>query len=395
MDGLNLRAPTADEIPLELAEHAAEVDRTGAFPWDSLDALHAEGLLALTARGVDGGQEAGLARVADLVRRAGQGCASTALILAMQLTHMRTAARSDWPEHLRVLVGRGAGRFGALINALRVEPALGTPARGGLPVTTAQRTADGWSISGRKIYSTGAPGLTWMLVFACVEPSGSPDIEPRGSSDTNEEAPRMGLFLVPAHAPGIRIEETWDQLGLRGSGSHDVVFEGVTVPADHAVDLRAPADWARPDPEAAAWNALLIAALYTGVAEAARDWTAGFLRDRVPANLGAPLATLPRMQEAMGRIEALLLTNRRLVACAAADTDAGRPPTPAESGLIKTIAAENAIEAVQHAVQLAGNHGLSRANPLERHLRDVLCARVHTPQPDAAFTAAGRAALGQ
>ena len=57
------------------------------------------------------------------------------------------------------------------------------------------------------------------------------------------------------------------------------------------------------------------------------------------------------------------------------------------------MAAENAIEAVQAAMQLAGNHGLSRANPLERHLRDVLCARVHTPQPDAAFVAAGRAIL--
>jgi alkylation response protein AidB-like acyl-CoA dehydrogenase len=50
---------------------------------------------------------------------------------------------------------------------------------------------------------------------------------------------------------------------------------------------------------------------------------------------------------------------------------------------------------VQEAVQLAGNHGLSRANPLERHLRDVLCARVHTPQPDAAYAAVGRIALGQ
>ena len=53
MDGLILRVPNADEIPLELAEHAAAVDRTGAFPWDSLEALHADGLLALTARGVD------------------------------------------------------------------------------------------------------------------------------------------------------------------------------------------------------------------------------------------------------------------------------------------------------------------------------------------------------
>jgi alkylation response protein AidB-like acyl-CoA dehydrogenase len=130
-----------------------------------------------------------------------------------------------------------------------------------------------------------------------------------------------------------------------------VVFENVAIPLDHAVDLRAPADWARRDPEGAAWNALLIASLYTGVAEAARDWIVTFLRERVPANLGAPLASLPRMQEAVGRIEALLLTNRRLVGCAASDTDRGRPPEPHESTLLKTIACENAIEAVQAALQ--------------------------------------------
>jgi alkylation response protein AidB-like acyl-CoA dehydrogenase len=56
--------------------------------------------------------------------------------------------------------------------------------------------------------------------------------------------------------------------------------------------------------------------------------------------------------------------------------------------------AENAITAVQQAVALSSNHGLSRTNPLERHLRDVLCARIHTPQADAAHIAAGRAALG-
>ncbi len=371
-------AELGDDLVASLAENAAEVDRTGAFPWDSLDALHAAGLLSLTARVEDGGRDAGLAEVAEIVRRAGRGCASSALILAMQLIHLRSSARSDWPEHLRAQIGRSAGRFGALINALRVEPALGTPARGGLPETVARRTETGWSIAGRKIYSTGAPGLSWMLVFA----------------RTDEAAARTGLFLVPGRSPGIRIEETWDQLGLRASGSHDVVLDNVEIPHDHAVDLRAPSDWARRDPDGAAWSALPIAALYTGVAEAARDWIVAFLRDRTPANLGAPLATLPRMHEAVGRIEALLLANRRLVACAAADTDAGRPPEPHESGLLKTIAAENAIEAVQAAMQLAGNHGLSRANPLERHLRDVLCARVHTPQPDAAFTAAGRIALG-
>lgn len=419
MDGPAPLFPLDDAgfVPV-LAAHAAQVDRDGAFPWDSLRALHEAGLLALTVRTEDGGAGAGLAQSAEAVRQAGRGCASTALILAMQLIHLRAAVHGDWPEHLRAAIGRGAVRSGALINALRVEPALGTPARGGLPETAARRTAEGWRLSGRKIYSTGAPGLTWMLVFARVEPKGSPDVGPaqtaqavsqgspdvepsrangcaisQGSPDTDEAPPRAGLFLVPAHSPGITIEDTWDQLGLRGSGSHDVVFADVLVPPDHALDLRTPADWARPDPAGVAWNTLMVAALYTGVAEAARDWIVSFLRGRVPSNLGAPLSTLPRVQEAVGRMEALLLTNRRLIAAAAADTDAGRPPSPSDSGLLKTVAAENAIEAVQAAVQLAGNHGLSRANPLERHLRDVLCARVHTPQPDAAFVAAGRAAF--
>jgi alkylation response protein AidB-like acyl-CoA dehydrogenase len=296
------------------------------------------------------------------------------------LIHLRNAStNAKWPEHLRARVARSAGLCGSLINALRVEPALGTPARGGLPETIARRTATGWSITGRKIYSTGSPGLDWMLVFA----------------RTDDASPLMGMFLVPARSEGVRIVETWDQLGLRASGSHDVLFHGVEIPADHAVDIRPPGEWAKRDPMQVAWNTLTIAALYTGVATAARNWVVRFLRERVPANLGAPLATLPRMQEAVGGIEALLATNRRLIATAAADYDAGVPLADTECNLIKTVAAENAIAAVQRAVELTGNHGLARSNPLERHLRDVLCARIHTPQPDTAHTAAGRAALGQ
>ena len=151
----------------------------------------------------------------------------------------------------------------------------------------------------------------------------------------------------------------------------------------------------RPDPSQAPWSNLSISALYTGVAMAARDWVIGFLRDRVPANLGAPLATLPRMQEAVGGIEALLLTNRRLIADAAAEYDRTGGPGNTACNLTKTVAAENAIRAVEEAVKLTGNHGLSRSNPLERHLRDVLCARIHTPQADSALIAAGKAALGQ
>ena len=54
---------------------------------------------------------------------------------------------------------------------------------------------------------------------------------------------------------------------------------------------------------------------------------------------------------------------------------------------------DNAIRAVELALQLSGNHGLTRHNPLERHWRDVLCSRIHTPQNDAVLVAAGKRAL--
>jgi len=51
------------------------------------------------------------------------------------------------------------------------------------------------------------------------------------------------------------------------------------------------------------------------------------------------------------------------------------------------------VRAVEIALQLSGNHGLARQNPLERHHRDVLCSRIHTPQNDAILVAAGARAL--
>ncbi|ATR22785.1 Acyl-CoA dehydrogenase, short-chain specific [Roseomonas mucosa] len=375
MDGLLVRPDPLGALVRDFASRAAAHDREGSFPHANFTALHEAGMLGLTARQADGGEEAGLERACALVGRVAEGCPATALVLAMQLIQIRGLVTDPHvPEHIKALVGREAVERGALVNALRVEPELGSPARGGLPGTVARRTAEGWRVSGRKIYSTGAPGLRWMLVWL----------------RTDEERPRIGSLLVRADTPGVRIEESWDQAGLRASGSHDVVFEDALVPLEHAVDLRLPEERGGPGAQHGAWNTLMIAALYTGVARAARDWLVGFLKGRVPANLGRPLATLPRMQEAVGRIEALLATNDRLVDSGA--RDAGLEA--AEAGLIKTVAAENAIAVVQEAVALCGNHALARSNPLERHLRDVLCARIHTPQPDSAYGVAGRRALG-
>jgi alkylation response protein AidB-like acyl-CoA dehydrogenase len=140
---------------------------------------------------------------------------------------------------------------------------------------------------------------------------------------------------VPAGLPGTRIVETWNHLGLRASGSHDVIFEDVAFPLDHEIDVRRPDEWQAPDFTQGTVHTIFIAAIYDGIARAARDWLIGFLRDRVPANLGAPLATLPRAQEILGAIEARLAVNARLIDSFAGDFDDGFPLSAIESNIIK------------------------------------------------------------
>jgi alkylation response protein AidB-like acyl-CoA dehydrogenase len=150
-----------------------------------------------------------------------------------------------------------------------------------------------------------------------------------------------------------------------------------------------------PDPWEGSWNGVGIATLYHGIAMAARDWLVDYLNERAPTNLGAPLATLPRMQSAVGEIQGLLYANERLIDTYAAEVDAGKAGTPAQAPLIKYIATNNAIRAVDIALSLVGNPGLSRHHPLERYHRDVLCSRIHTPQDDTVTLNAGRMALGE
>lgn len=370
---------TARHLVPALAAHAETDDREGRFARASLVLLREAGLAALTVPRAQGGQGAGLATVSRVIGTLAEGDPAASLVLAMQCLHHATVARSpDWPAAVVARIQREAVEGGALVNALRVEPELGSPARGGLPATVARRMPEGWRVSGRKIYSTGAPALAYGLVWA----------------RTDEAEPRVGFVLVPMSTPGVRIEETWDHLGMRASGSHDVVLDDVLVPADHAVDLRPPTAWGGPDATGLAWNTTLVASLYDGIARAAQGWLVRYLGERVPANLGAPLATLARLQEAVGESERLLAVNRSLLRGAAAETDSGAPPSTVESCLAKLTVTENAIQVVQRAVELVGNPGLSRSNPLERHLRDVLCARIHTPQGDTIRLGAGRAALG-
>jgi alkylation response protein AidB-like acyl-CoA dehydrogenase len=379
MDAASSTVDKARLLAADFAQRAGAHDRDASFPFENFQALYDAGLLSLTVAREHGGLGAGMLETARVLREIAKGCASTALVLGMHYIQHHAIARGDrWPKHLEQLLARETLAGVALVNVLRVEPELGTPSRGGTMATVARRTQEGWRLSGHKIYSTGLPILKWYSVWA----------------RTDEAEPRLGTFLVPAGLPGARMVETWDHGGMRASGSHDLILEDVLIPLENEIDVRTPAGWQGGDPVALIVHGAFVCAIYDGVAQAARDWLVFFLKNRKPSNLGAALATLPRAQEILGGIEVKLNTNRRLLETFAAEYDAGRAMTAVDANAMKLTITNNAVEAVQEGLTLTGNHGLSRTNPLERHLRDVLCGRVHNPQDDMTKIAAGKLALG-
>lgn len=365
------------ELKADFAGRAARYDELAEFPYQNFDQLREAGALSFVVPSEYGGGGAGLSETARLVGHVAEGDASTALVLAMNsLMHASLRDRNPpiYPEVARAAVA-GEG----ILNALRAEPELGSINRGGTVGTVAAAQSDGsWLISGRKAYATGSPVVDWWLVFA----------------RTDEAVPRIGTWLVPARAPGVTYVPTWNHIGMRATASHEVELQNVSVPAGHILSLMNPKE-ANPNPAVLnSWSAILLAALYGGIARAARDWIQRFVFDRAPGSLGAPLATVPRIQAVIGEIDTLLLVNQSLIDSIADDVDRNGADASPRPNQVKHVVTENAVRVVDLALSISGNHGLDRANPLERHHRDVLCGRVNAPQGDSILIAAGKASLG-
>jgi alkylation response protein AidB-like acyl-CoA dehydrogenase len=379
------------DVTARVAATAEQYDRSGDVPIEGLQVAHEAGLLTATVGRQFGGPGVGLVDTARILIALGEGDASVALLAANNLaTHQGQAAAEHWPSASYAdLLERGA-RGPALANAIRAEPELGAPARGGLPTTAITRDAaggDGWSLSGRKAYATGGTALDYHVVWAVVRDESDPAAHPH---------PRVGHVVVPADLPGISWIPTWDHLGLRASNTHDVVYDDVRLPFDAFVEIPRGADGVYRDPAAAASIASFgHPALYIGVARAARNAFVAYALDRVPTALGRPIATTERIQAVAGEIDAQIAQAETLLFGALLRAEHGDVDHLPQLSLLKVQIARSVVAATQTAVAALGNPGLTRALPFERLLRDALCVRVHPPQEDVALLAAGRRLLGQ
>ena len=208
------------------------------------------------------------------------------------------------------------------------------------------------------------------------------------SAVTEEDGATLVLhFAVPMAAPEVRIEETWRAMGMRGTGSHDVVIDGFFLPDDRVSLKRKAGEW-HPLFRIIATTAIpLIYAAYMGVADSARE-TALSLAGRRPTDPHR-LRTAGRMEVAHRAAE---MAHDAMLA--AIERNAPSETTVNDVMIGRTLVAENAIRTVELAMELAGGASFLRKTGLERLFRDMQGARFHPLQSGPQAEYAGAMALG-
>lgn len=394
----------ARELAAKFSQRASEHDRAGSFPYENFEDIRAAGLPSLVIPKRFGGWEAGMLETVLTIGELAVGDGSTALNFTMhvQVTGSPEAAR-NWPAPLYEKVCRAAVEHGALINAIASEPELGSPSRGGRPKTTAKpvyadgdterKTPTGWIINGRKNFASMSPTLDFMTVLVALEDDVNLDdeLDPSGNGTAR--------FLVEP-GEGVEILETWDTMGMRATGSHDVVFKDVFVPHSNMIVSTPKGNNKQSDGKQPANPsfALNVSAVYLGIAQAALNAALHFARERVPTALGKPIAEVESIQRRLGEAE-LLLHQSLMHIYHTADLWDRYPDRRAELDesvvAAKYLATNNAIDVVDKAMRVVGGVSMSRSFPLERYYRDVRGGLSHPLNDDLALVKLGQIALAR
>jgi acyl-CoA dehydrogenase len=355
------------ELGPGFAARAGQHDSSDAFVAENYAELKARGLFGAGVPAELGGGGASHAELCDVLRTLARHCSSTALALSMH-THLVSVSAWRWRHE-------GAPTDG-LLRRVAAEQLVLVSSGGSdwLPGSgTAERVEGGFRISGRKVFSSGSPSGQMLVTCAVyADPAAGPTVL---------------HFGVPLGAPGVRIEETWRTLGMRGTGSNDVVLEGAFVP-DSAVGVRRPAGkWHPLFHTIAAVAFPLIYAVYVGIAEAARDLAVREASRRRPD---------PGLLSLVGEMENELAAARLGLASMIENAGASAfgPATTNTAMIGRTLAGRHAIRTVEKAMEVVGGSSFFRALGLERLFRDVQGARFHPLQEKPQALYAGRMALG-
>jgi alkylation response protein AidB-like acyl-CoA dehydrogenase len=358
----------ADRLGPGFVRRAEKVDAEDLFVAENFAELKEAGLVAAGVPAELGGGGASVAELAGMLRTLAHHCGSTALALAM---HTHQVAIPAWRyRHQKVAA---------------VEPLLKRIANERIIVLTsggsdwiagsgkAEKVEGGYRITARKIFTSSSPVGDLFMTTAV--------------SENEPEGPMVLHFGVPMNSPHVKVLDTWHTLGMRGSGSHDVMIDGHVVP-DAAVAVKRNAGEWHPLFQIIATIAFpLIYAVYLGVAESARDIALGLARKR---RVDAHVTGL------VGQMETALRAAQMAHAYMLDVVDRNTPSAVTVNDIMigRQLVGTNAIRTVELAMEAAGGAGFYRAQGLERRFRDIQGARYHPLQSGPQSQYAGAMALG-
>lgn len=341
---------------------AHQVDIEGSFPYENIQDLKDTGYTTLTVPKKYGGREISLYDMLRFQEKIAEGDGATALSIGWHMGIIKNLTeKNSWNEQIFKKICEEV-KNGSLINSAATEPSTGSPTRGGKPETTAIKEGGNWIVNGRKTFTTMAPVLDYFIVSASI-------------MDTN----KVGNFLIPRSAQGIIIEETWDSIALRGTGSHDLILQNVTIPEENFVeqigtDGKKPSGWL-----------LHIPACYLGIAKAAKKYAIEFSLEYAPNSIEGTIVNLPNVRQKIGEMELKLMESEHFLHSVAKQWDDSDEHARGKMGPVlgaaKLTVTNNAIAVVDLAMRLVGARSLSLKNPLQRYYRDVR-AGLHNPPMD-------------
>ncbi|MFT4626614.1 MAG: alkylation response protein AidB-like acyl-CoA dehydrogenase [Myxococcota bacterium] len=356
------------QIGPEIAERAAKHDAEDTLVLENFALLKAHKVIGAQVPVELGGGGASHSQMCDFLRQLAHHCGSTALAISM---NQHPIALNKW----KYIHGKGGE---PVLKKVAAHQAI-IVSSGGRDFLesngTMERVEGGYRVTAKKAFCSGA-GAGDLFATSAVY-------------DHPDDGPQVLHFGIPMTSEGLVIEDVWKVHGMRGTGSNDIVLNGVFVP-DGAVSLVRPRFVFPP-----AWKVVLTSALplfmgvYVGVAERAAQM----------AHERAQKRRLdPDMQSAIGLMDTELtiaqMAWRELVANAN-ELDFMPSDELANAALIrKTLIARSAIKTTELAVQAVGGVGYFRGYGLERLLRDVRAGHYH-PLPAAQQARfSGRLALG-
>jgi alkylation response protein AidB-like acyl-CoA dehydrogenase len=356
-DHQELREAVRNVAADKIAPHAAEVDETSTFPQAAYDALVASDFHAPHIGEEYDGVGADALATCIVIEEIARVCASSSLIPAVnKLGTMPLILAGADVLKTRYLppVARGEAMFSYGLS----EREAGSDTAS--MKCRARADGDDWVLSGQKSWITNAGISKFYTVLAVTDPDGK-----RGSN--------VSAFVVEESDAGFTFGEKEKKMGIKGSPTRDLLFDGCRIPGDRIIG--APGEGLKIALATLDHTRVTIGAQAVGIAQGALDFAVGYVQER--SQFGKHIAEFQGVQFMLADMAMKLEAARQMVYAAAAKSQRGDADLPFFGAAAKCFASDVAMEITTDAVQLLGGAGYVRDFPVERMMRDAKITQIY------------------